>query len=125
MLTQDLILKSIRQGKTYSHNLVVKIKTYRENGEDLNCIENKLVITTNWTRILEDYYTKHYSTNGTIESTDDCFTEANIIKLAGKMNTLTEGLYVSDKIWLLATGFWNDNGYWIDAATWKNYPNFN
>lgn len=125
MLNQDLILKSIRQGKAYSHSLVTKIKTYRENGEGLSCLENKLIIATNWTRILETYYDSHYSENGNVTSTDDCFTEDQMIKLAGKMNTLTEGLYVSDKIWLLATGFWDDSGFWIDEATWDDYPNFN
>ncbi len=125
MLNQDLIAKAVRQGKAYSHSLVIKIKTYRESGESLRCLENKLIVVTNWTRILENYYKLHYTTNGTVDSYDDCFTEAQMIKLAGKMNAIADCLYVSDKVWLLATGFWNDNGYWIDTAYWNDYPNFN
>lgn len=33
---------------------------------------------------------------------------------------LTQSIYQSNvaELWLLITGIWNDNGYWIDTETW-------
>ncbi len=38
-------------------------------------------------------------------------------------NPTTRGVYGSDYAsdpWILATGYWNDDGVWDDNATWKD-----
>lgn len=121
MLTANKIVETIANAKYYAGLQIVQIVNQENVGEDDTIQKLKYIILTKWTQILQDYYANNFSNSQTLTTPIyDCLTENQAAMLMSKIGIITCGTRAPIDRWILASGFWNDAGIWIDSDTWND-----
>jgi len=122
MLVQESILIAITNGKYYSRVLNNNIVAQELKGGDCDLLKQKVTILVKWIAILQDYLDKNFDNNGNlVPATFECLTADQVAELVAKTNLMVGGnTQPSLGEWLLADGFWNDAGRWVDSAVWND-----
>lgn len=118
MLVMTDITATIRAAKLYSSEILKKIDELEVNGSDADLQKRKLILFTEWTNILEDYYNNNFDENGTIDPIYECLTSTQADALVAKLKSVIYPKKYPLSQWILAEGFWNDSGKWIDSERW-------
>jgi len=124
MLTSYKIQDAIYQSKQYSIDLLDELVTKQGQGEDVCVLQKQYIVFIKWIEILEAYLSENFDSNGTITDPEVvCLTADEIEALIAKMKVARGGNRYTPSPWVIATGYWNDLGKWIDGETWfDNVP---
>lgn len=124
MLTSYKIQDAIYQSKQYSIDLLDELVTKQSQGEDVCVLRKQYIVFIKWIEILEAYLSENFDSNGTITDPEVvCLTADEIEALIAKMKVASGGNVYTPSSWVIAAGYWNDLGKWIDGETWfDNVP---
>lgn len=122
MLVQESILEAITNGKYYARLLNNNIIAQELKGGDCDLLKQKSIILVKWIAILQNYLDNNFDNNGNlIPATFECLTADQAAELVAKLNLMVGGnTSPAPGVWILSTGFWRDDGRWVDSAVWND-----
>lgn len=121
MTIQEKISISIWNGKHYADDFLENIVAMEAAGEDVCECKRKLILLNRWNKILEDYLSANFDSNGSITPDFTCLTIDQIEQImSGVKEIVGNNKYPISHYWILDRGVWDDQARWIDTSVWND-----